>query len=180
VLFIDEAYSLFRDDFSSARDYGREALDTLVAEMENHRDDFCVIMAGYKDEMDAMLLGNAGLKSRIPYEIEFPNFTRDDLEKIFFTMLDGVFDYEDGLKNAVHEFFAGIPEETFSSKEFSNARLVRNLYERTWGKAAYRQSLDGSDDLRILKSDLAGAMSDSEFKKLMKKNDERRPIGFGA
>ena len=179
VLFIDEAYSLFRNEFSSARDYGREALDTLVAEMENHRDDFCVIMAGYKDEMDAMLMGNAGLKSRIPYEIEFPNFTRDDLEKIFFTMLDGVFDYEDGLKNAVHEFFAGIPEETFSSKEFSNARLVRNLYERTWGKAAYRQSLDGGD-LRILKSDLAGAMSDNEFKKLMKKNDERRPIGFGA
>ena len=95
-------------------------------------------------------------------------------------MLDGVFDYEEDLKSAVHEFFAGIPEETFSSKEFSNARLVRNLYERTWGKAAYRQSLEGGGDLRILKSDLAGAMSDNEFKKLMKKNDERRPIGFGA
>ena len=180
VLFIDEAYSLFRDEFSSARDYGREALDTLVAEMENHRDDFCVIMAGYKDDMDAMLKGNAGLKSRIPFEIEFPNYTRDDLEKIFFTMLDGTFEYEEGLRDAVHQFFADMPEETFSSKDFSNARLVRNLYERTWGKAAYRQSLEGGGDLRILKSDLAGAMSDTEFKKLMKKNVERRTIGFGA
>jgi len=129
--------------------------------------------------MDAMLNGNVGLKSRIPFEIEFPNYTRDDLEKIFFTMLDGNFDYEDGLKEAVHDFFAEIPEETFSSKEFSNARLVRNLYERTWGKAAYRQSLEGGD-LRILKSDLLGATNDSEFKKLLKKNQERRAIGFGA
>ena len=180
VLFIDEAYSLFRDEYASSRDYGREALDTLVAEMENHRDDFCVIMAGYKDEMEAMLKGNAGLKSRIPYEIEFPNYTRDDLEKIFFTMLDGTFEYEEGLRDAVHQFFADMPEETFTSKDFSNARLVRNLYERTWGKAAYRQSLEGGGDLRILKSDLAGAMSDSEFKKLMMKNVERRAIGFGA
>ena len=179
VLFIDEAYSLFRDDYSSARDYGREALDTLVAEMENHRDDFCVIMAGYKDEMDMMVQGNSGLKSRIPYEIEFPNYSREDLEKIFFTMLDGTFDYEEGLKDAVHEFFAAMPEEVFASKEFSNGRLVRNLYERTWGKAAYRQSLEGGE-LRILKSDLAGATADSEFKKLMKKNFERRGIGFGA
>lgn len=180
VLFIDEAYSLFRDEDASSRDYGREAMDTLVAEMENHRDDFCVIMAGYKDDMDAMLKGNVGLRSRIPFEIEFPNYSRDDLEKIFFTMLDGTFDYEDGLKEAVHEFFAALPEETFKSKEFSNARLVRNLYERTWGKAAYRQSLEGGGDIRILKSDLAGATADSEFKKLMKKNFERRAIGFGA
>ncbi len=180
VLFIDEAYSLFRDEDASSRDYGREAMDTLVAEMENHRDDFCVIMAGYKDEMDAMLRGNAGLRSRIPYEIEFPNYSREDLEKIFFTMLDGTFEYEEGLKDAVHGFFADLPEETFKSKEFSNARLVRNLYERTWGKAAYRQSLAGGGDIRILKSDLAGATADSEFKKLMKKGTERRAIGFGA
>lgn len=180
VLFIDEAYSLFRDDFSSARDYGREALDTLVAEMENHRDDFCVIMAGYKDEMDAMLLGNAGLKSRIPYEIEFPNYTRGDLEKIFFKMLDGTFEYEDGLKEAVRDFFAQVPDEMFKSKEFSNARLVRNLYERTWGKAAYRRNLENGGVLRILKSDLAGAAAEKEFRNLLKKTAERRTIGFGA
>ena len=180
VLFIDEAYSLFRDEYSSSRDYGREAMDTLVAEMENHRDDFCVIMAGYKDEMEAMLKGNAGLKSRIPYEIEFPNYTRDDLERIFFSMLDGTFDYEEGLREAVHDFFAKVPEETFESKEFSNARFVRNLYERTWGKAAYRRSMENGGTLRILKSDLAGAAADKEFKNLIEKGVERRTIGFGA
>ena len=180
VLFIDEAYSLFRDEYSSSRDYGREAMDTLVAEMENHRDDFCVIMAGYKDEMEAMLKGNAGLKSRIPYEIEFPNYSRDDLERIFFSMLDGTFEYEDGLKDAVHDFFAKVPEEMFESKEFSNARFVRNLYERTWGKAAYRRSMENGGSLRILKSDLAGAAADKEFKNLLEKNAERRAIGFGV
>ncbi len=180
VLFIDEAYSLFRDEYASSRDYGREAMDTLVAEMENHRDDFCVIMAGYKDEMEAMLKGNAGLKSRIPYEIEFPNYTRDDLERIFFSMLDGTFDYEDGLREAVHEFFAKVPEETFESKEFSNARFVRNLYERTWGKAAYRRSMENGGVLRILKSDLVGAAADKEFKNLLEKSSERRSIGFGV
>lgn len=180
VLFIDEAYSLFRDEDASSRDYGREALDTLVAEMENHRDDFCVVMAGYKDEMDAMLRGNAGLRSRIPYEIEFPNYSRNDLEKIFFTMLDGNFDYEDGLKEAVHEFFSKVPDEAINSKDFSNARFVRNLYERTWGKAAYRRSLDEKGALKILKSDLVGATADSEFAKLLKKGPERSVIGFGA
>ena len=179
VLFIDEAYSLFRDAFDSARDYGREALDTLVAEMENHRDDFCVVMAGYKDEMEAMLKGNAGLRSRIPYEIEFPNYTRDDLENIFFNMLEGNFEYEDGFRTAVHDFFAKVPDAVFETKEFSNARFVRNLYERTWGKAAYRHSLGGGE-LRLLKSDLTGAAADKEFENLLKKNAERRAIGFGC
>ena len=179
VLFIDEAYSLFRDAYDSARDYGREALDTLVAEMENHRDDFCVVMAGYKDEMEAMLKGNAGLRSRIPYEIEFPNYTRDDLENIFFNMLEGNFEYEDGFRTAVHDFFAKVPDAVFETKEFSNARFVRNLYERTWGKAAYRHSLGGGE-LRLLKSDLTGAAADKEFENLLKKNGERRTIGFGC
>lgn len=179
VLFIDEAYSLFRDAYDSARDYGREALDTLVAEMENHRDDFCVVMAGYKDEMEAMLKGNAGLRSRIPYEIEFPNYTRDDLENIFFNMLEGSFEYEDGFRTAVHDFFAAVPDAVLETKEFSNARFVRNLYERTWGKAAYRHSLSGGT-LRLLKSDLTGAAADKEFNNLLKKNVERRTIGFGC
>ena len=179
LLFIDEAYSLFRNSYDSARDYGREALDTLVAEMENHRDDFCVVMAGYKDEMDAMLTGNAGLRSRIPYEVEFPNYTREDLEEIFFRMLEGNFECEEGFKDAAHEFFASVPDEALQSKSFSNARFVRNLYERTWGKAAYRHSLGGEGAVRILKSDLTGATADKEFDALLKKKEERRVIGFG-
>ena len=179
LLFIDEAYSLFRSEEDAFRDYGREALDTLVAEMENHRDDFCVVMAGYKDEMDAMLTGNAGLRSRIPYEVEFPNYTREDLEEIFFRMLEGNFECEEGFREAAHAFFASVPDETLRAKSFSNARFVRNLYERTWGKAAYRHSLGGEGVVRILKSDLAGATADKEFETLLKKNAERRAIGFG-
>ena len=181
VLFIDEAYSLFRGD-GSDNDYGREALDTLVAEMENHRDDFCVVMAGYKDDMDTMLRGNAGLRSRIPYEIEFPNYSREDLVDIFFAMMDGSFEYEDGLRESVRDFFAALPDETLRAKEFSNARFVRNLYERTWGKAAYRRSLEGGGAVRILKSDLRGAAEDREFRQLLAKgrDPERHVVGFGA
>ena len=179
VLFIDEAYGLFRED-SSGVDYGREALDTLVAEMENHRDDFCVIMAGYKDDMETMLTGNLGLKSRIPFAVDFPNYSRAELEKIFFSMIDGNFDYERALKGAAKDFFAKIPDEVLNAKDFSNARFVRNLYERVWGKAAYRQSLHGDEPLRILASDLAGAAEDREFKHLLSdRAADRRVIGFG-
>ena len=88
-------------------------------------------------------------------------------EKIFFSMLDGNFDYEHALKGAVKDFFAKIPDEVLNAKDFSNARFVRNLYERVWGKAAYRQSLHGDEPLRILASDLAGAAEDREFKHLL-------------
>ena len=179
MLFVDEAYGLFRED-GYGGDYGREALDTLVAEMENHRDDFCVIMAGYKDDMETMMTGNLGLKSRIPFAVDFPNYSRAELEKIFFSMLDGNFDYDRALKGAVKDFFAKIPDEALRAKEFSNARFVRNLYERVWGKAAYRHSLHADEPLRILASDLAGAAEDREFKHLMTDRiSDRRIVGFG-
>jgi len=177
VLFIDEAYSLFRGD-GNDRDYGREALDTLIAEMENHRDDLCVIMAGYTDEMETMLGGNSGLKSRIPFTVDFPNYTKEELGRIFFSMVGDNFEYEKPLEKAVRTFFDGIPDDVMSDKGFSNARFVRNLYERTWGKAAYRSRLDDGE-IKILASDLAGAAEEREFKQLLEKT-VRKPIGFGA
>ena len=177
VLFIDEAYSLFRGD-GNDRDYGREALDTLIAEMENHRDDMCVIMAGYTDEMETMLRGNSGLKSRIPFAVDFPNYTKEELGNIFFSMAGNNFEYEKPLEKAVRDFFASIPDEALSDKGFSNARFVRNLYERTWGKAAYRSRLDDGE-IKLLASDLAGAAEEKEFKQLMERT-VRRPMGFGT
>ncbi len=177
VLFIDEAYSLFRGD-GNDRDYGREALDTLIAEMENHRDDLCVIMAGYTDEMETMLGGNSGLKSRIPFTVDFPNYTKEELGKIFFTMVGDSFEYEKPLEKAVRSFFGGLPDDVVADRGFSNARFVRNLYERTWGKAAYRSRLDDGE-IRLLASDLAGATEEREFKQLLEKT-VRKPIGFGA
>ena len=93
-------------------------------------------------------------------------------------MLDGTFDYEEGLREAVHDFFAKVPEETFESKEFSNARLVRNLYERVWGKAAYRRSMSGEATFKLLDSDLASARQEDEFRQLLEKTNNRKSIGF--
>ena len=176
VLFIDEAYSLFRGEDTSARDYGREALDTLVAEMENHRDDMCVILAGYKDDMDTMLKGNAGLRGRIPYEIEFPNYSREELAKIFFKMVGDKFGYDDEFKASVEDFFNNLPDEFLESKEFSNARFVRNLYEKVWGKAVYRKAIGNDTEARLIKTDLENAIKNEDYSKLSEKKNKK--IGF--
>lgn len=178
VLFIDEAYALFNGDKGS-RDFGPEAIATLVAEMENHRDDMCVIMAGYSDEMKIMLTVNPGLESRIPYNIDFPNYTKEELVKIFFMMVESSgFKCEKSLETAVADFFSKIPDSEISAKGFSNARFVRNLFERTWGKAACRSRL-GEEEIVLLASDFISATEGQEFKQLMEKST-RKPIGFGA
>ena len=174
VLFIDEAYSLFRGD-GNDRDYGREALDTLIAEMENHRDDLVVIMAGYTDDMETLMQGNAGLRSRMPYCIEFPNFTRAELADIFRSMAQGRFKCEEGLFDMVDAYFDGLADETLASKEFSNARFVRNLFERTWAKAAMRCQLGGTAEVTLTKADFERASAEKDFAF----NIPKRPrIGF--
>ena len=177
VLFIDEAYSLYQGD---GKDYGKEAVQTLLAEMENHRDDFCVILAGYKSEMEQLMTINPGLESRIPYVIHFPNYTREEMEQIFFAMMDGTFTYEESLKETVHDFFESIPDSMMEDESFSNARLVRNLFERAWGKAAYRRSLSGEVELEIRKEDLQSASEEGEFKKLLEKKNAHKRIGFAT
>ncbi|MCX4384225.1 MAG: AAA family ATPase [Clostridia bacterium] len=162
VLFIDEAYSLYRGDADS-RDYGREAIDTLIAEMENHRNDFVVIMAGYTDDMDKLVSGNLGLSSRMPYTIEFPNFTRDQLYDIFVSMVKEKFKYDKEIFDAARRFFDELPDDTISSKEFANARYVRNLFERTWAKAAMRCQLNGKTQVILTREDFEHASADKEF-----------------
>ncbi len=174
VLFIDEAYSLYRGD-DNDRDFGREAIDTLIAEMENHRSDFVVIMAGYPDDMDTLMRGNAGLASRMPYVIEFPNFSREELYEVFVSMLDKQFKYEDDLLSAVKEYFENIPDSVMNSKEFSNARFVRNLFERTWAKASMRCQLSKAPSVTITKSDFDTSVSDKEFTFIMEKKNR---MGF--
>lgn len=178
VLFIDEAYSLFRGD-DRGRDFGQEALDTLIAEMENHRDDLCVIMAGYTSEMETMLGGNSGLLSRIPYAVNFPNYSREELVRIFFAMAEGNFGHEKALEKALRDYFAQIPDEVMAGRDFSNARFVRNLYERTWGKAVCRNRLGGDGEVKLLASDLAGAAGEREFREMLERT-ARKPIGFGV
>ena len=162
VLFIDEAYSLYRGD-GDTKDFGREAIDTLIAEMENHRSDFVVIMAGYTGDMEKLMGGNAGLASRMPYTIEFPNFTREQLYDIFVSMAKGTFKCDKGLFEAAHAFFTALPEEVVSSKDFANARYVRNLFERTWAKAAMRRELSGKKEVLLTREDFEHASADKEF-----------------
>ncbi len=175
VLFIDEAYSLYRGD-DSGRDYGREALDTLIAEMENHRSDLVVIMAGYTDEMETLMDGNAGLASRMPYIIEFPNFTREQLYDIFVSMIGSQFEYEEDLLPAAKDYFMSIPDEILDSKEFSNARFVRNLFERTWAKASMRCQLEKVETITLTKNDFDRSVADKEF--CFATPDKKVKIGF--
>lgn len=162
VLFIDEAYSLYRGDDNS-RDYGIEAIDTLISEMENHKNDLVVIMAGYTDDMEKLMDGNRGLKSRMPYTIEFPNFTRGQLFEIYKSMAADKFKIADDLYPAVKAYFEGLSDEVLNSKNFSNARFVRNLFERTWAKAAMRCQLEGQKSVALCASDFTNASSEKDF-----------------
>lgn len=176
VLFIDEAYSLYRDDGISSVDYGREAIDTLIAEMENHRSDLMVIMAGYPDDMEGLMKANVGLKSRMPFEIEFPPYSREQLYDIFVKMVKQSFECDDAFLDCAKQYFDELSDEFLKSKDFSNARFVRNLYERTWGKAVLRCQMQQTVCRELSAEDFNLAVSDKEFK--VKSGKKNKPIGF--
>ena len=173
VLFLDEAYALYTED--SKNDYGKEALTTLISEMENHRDDMLVIMAGYTDDMETLMKGNAGLRSRMPYIIDFKNYTREQLFEIFMLMVRKHFDYTKELEDEAKKFFLALTDKYLASKEFANARFVRNLYERTWSKAALRTSLSGNNNISLTREDFIAASNESEF---AEKIEVKKIIGF--
>ena len=176
MLFIDEAYSLYSDGADS-KDYGKEALVSLIGEMENHRSDFVVIMAGYSDEMKELMNGNPGLASRMPYNMEFPNYSREELTDIFFSMIPGSVEYSDAFAVSVRDYFAAIDTDVIEQKEFSNARFVRNLFELTLSKAIVRKNAEGEDKLCLLPQDFELACSSRSVTQLME--SEKRSIGFG-
>lgn len=175
VLFIDEAYSLYRG-FGETNDFGREALDTLIAEMENHRSDLVVIMAGYRDDMNKLMSGNVGLASRMPYTIEFPNFTREELYGIF-EQLTEKFKCDEKLLPVAKAYFDGLTDECINAQDFSNARFVRNLFERTWAKAVTRCQLDKSEEMYVTADDFERASKEKDFDLTVKKKTR---IGFGV
>ena len=177
VLFIDEAYSLYRGDDTSKADFGREAIDTLIAEMENHRNELVVIMAGYPDEMKDLMKGNAGLESRMPYVIEFPNYTREQLLEIFMRMVRKNFTVDEAFEEEAKQYFLSLPDAVLNDKAFSNARFARNLYERTWAKATMRVQLNKDDPKVLIKEDFLAASGEKEFKTIMQKKPTRT-LGF--
>lgn len=124
ILFIDEAYSLCKDDNDS---FGHEAIDALVPEVENHRDDLVVILAGYTQDMNEFLKNNEGLNSRFPNKIMFEDYSIDEMMQIFCNnCAHAGYILEDGMEPSVR---AVLEERVRTTDNFGNARGVRNLFE---------------------------------------------------
>ncbi len=161
VLFIDEAYTLADASYSNGDGYAKEAIDTLIAQMENHREDLVVIMAGYPREMARLMELNPGLAGRMPYEIRFPNYSPAELYQIFLRMVAGDgFTCTEEVKKAAECYFTGLDASVLEDRNFSNARFVRNLFERTWSKTIMRSQLDGSDPKTIILADFQAATAE--------------------
>jgi probable Rubsico expression protein CbbX len=133
VLFIDEAYYLYRPD--NERDYGQEAIEILLQVMENNRDDLVVIMAGYADRMDRFFSANPGFRSRIAHHIEFPDYTDSELAQIAETMLASQnYAFDEAAKTAMIDYIA----MRRTQPHFANARSIRNALDRARLRAANR------------------------------------------
>ena len=133
VLFIDEAYYLFRS--SDSKDYGQECIDILLQVMENDRDKLVVILAGYKDRMDEFFACNPGMSSRIAHHIDFAPYQLDELVAIGRAMLDRASYYlSDEAEVAFREYLT----RRMRQPRFANARSVRNELERARLRHAHR------------------------------------------
>ncbi len=137
VLFIDEAYYLYRPE--NERDYGQEAIEILLQVMENQRDDLVVILAGYKERMDTFFRSNPGLSSRIAHHLDFPDYTSADLLRIAEKLL-GQQNYH--FAAGAREAFAEYLERRIRQPHFANARSVRNALDRARLRQASRLFTD--------------------------------------
>ena len=133
VLFIDEAYYLYRPD--NERDYGQEAIEILLQVMENNRDDLVVILAGYADRMDKFFTSNPGFRSRIAHHIDFPDYEDAELFSIAESML-GQQNYvlDEGATAAMRDYI----ERRRTQPHFANARSIRNALDRARLRQANR------------------------------------------
>lgn len=150
VLFIDEAYSLTASD--SPRDYGQEAIATLIKLMEDHRRDLVVIAAGYDNHMRQFLDANPGLASRFAKTIDFPGYTDDELAEIFALMATTAgFSLADGVLPRLGELLAATPR----GPGFGNSRHVRNLLDQAIAAQALRITTADTNvaDVRTLRPD---------------------------
>jgi probable Rubsico expression protein CbbX len=133
VLFIDEAYYLYRPE--NERDYGQEAIEILLQVMENQRDDLVVILAGYKDRMDTFFRSNPGMSSRIAHHVDFPDYAPSELASIADLMLDGMqYRLSPGARAALSEYII----LRMQQPHFANARSIRNALDRARLRQANR------------------------------------------
>jgi SpoVK/Ycf46/Vps4 family AAA+-type ATPase len=149
VLFIDEAYSLVKE----GNDFGAEAIETLLKAMEDHRNEFVVIVAGYPDLMERFINSNPGLRSRFSRFIHFPDYAEEELLLIFEQMCRN-YEYKlmpeaiEKVKRRIHK------EVTLSGNTFANARSVRNIFEFTIIRQSIRTSNTPNEtDISIITED---------------------------
>jgi probable Rubsico expression protein CbbX len=137
VLFIDEAYYLYRPE--NERDYGQEAIEILLQVMENQRDDLVVILAGYRDRMDTFFRSNPGMSSRIAHHLDFPDYPHADLLRIADRMLEQRnYHFGPGAREAFEEYIG----YRIAQEHFANARSVRNALDRARLRQASRLFAD--------------------------------------
>jgi probable Rubsico expression protein CbbX len=147
VLFIDEAYYLYRPE--NERDYGQEAIEILLQVMENQRDDLVVILAGYADRMESFFGSNPGMNSRIAHHLDFPDYSADELLQISDLMLtESNYRFGDGGRGAFSEYL-GL---RLQQPHFANARSVRNALNRIRLRQASR--LFAERDRALTREDL--------------------------
>ncbi|WP_280481654.1 AAA family ATPase [Nocardia cyriacigeorgica] len=157
VLFIDEAYYLFRPE--NERDYGQEVIEILLQEMENERGSLVVIFAGYPDRMDRFFSANPGLSSRVAHHLAFDDYTHAELLRIAELMVAGEnFRFDD----AAHTAFADYLTARMSRPRFSNARSVRNAIDRCRLRQARRlvelqRPLTKADLITLTDADVYGS-----------------------
>ena len=151
VLFIDEAYYLYRPE--NERDYGQEAIEILLQVMENQRDDLVVILAGYKDRMDTFFKSNPGLSSRVAHHLDFPDYGQGELLDIADRML-GTMNYRFG--EGAREAFESYLQRRIPLPHFANARSVRNALDRARLRQASRLFVDR--DRELTRDDLTTLM----------------------
>lgn len=136
VLFIDEAYALVD---TNGQGYGQEAIDTILKEMEDHRNDFAVIVAGYSEPMEKFIRSNPGLKSRFNRFVHFDDFAPEELFDIFQSLCKkNAYTADEKASEIIKEYLAALSKS--AGDDFANARTVRNFFETVIAKQATRIS----------------------------------------
>ena len=170
VLFIDEAYSLVEDRKGS---YGSEAINEIVQEMENRREDTIVILAGYPDEMKELLEWNPGMKSRIAFHVSFDDYTENELLDITKLLAK---DRGMKLDEKAEEKLLSIYAEARKDKAFGNGRFARNLLEKAKFNQANRFM---QKDLRFVSDEDICTLVADDFDYEVKQEETRPRLGFG-
>lgn len=168
VLFIDEAYSLISDRRGG---FEQEAIDTLLKEMEDKRDKVCVIMAGYQNKMQELIEMNPGFKSRIQFEINFPDYSSEELYNIFKSLCKKEnYKISSNIKQILLQHFDMSKKE----ENFSNARYVRNIFEKVKIEQANRVITKKENENLIKKYDIEYVLKEMKNKE----TKQRNIIGF--